>query len=117
VIATSLGEIASGGDTELDAQVLQQDRHEVGKHHDKQQGVAKFRAAGQVGRPVARVHVPDGDQKTGSGEGEQLSPERRRYRDDDASMNFSEGNLPGRSAPCDFRTRRFGLMKLIHNLS
>ena len=95
--------------------MLEHDRHEIGQHDDEQQLVAKLGATCQIGRPIARVHVTDRDQKTRSGEGEQLSPERRRYRDDDASMNFSERNLPGRSTPCDFRTRRFGLMKLIHN--
>ena len=74
MIAAGLREIASRGDAELDAQMLKQDRHEIGEHDDKQQRVAKFRAACQVGRPIAGVHVTDRDEKAGPGESEQLSP-------------------------------------------
>ena len=34
MIAAGLGQIAAGGDAELDAQVLEQDRHQVGDHDD-----------------------------------------------------------------------------------
>ena len=103
MIAAGLGEIASGGDAELDAQMLEQDRHEIGDHDDGQQRVAKLRAAGQIGRPVARIHVADGDEKAGPGEGQQLSPKRSRGRDDDAAMNFGERDLAGRSAAIRIR--------------
>ena len=37
MIAASLREIASGGHAQFDAQMLEQDRHEVGEHDDKQE--------------------------------------------------------------------------------
>ena len=41
---------------------LQQNRHQVGDQDHAQQRVAELRAAAEVGGPVARVHVADGDQ-------------------------------------------------------
>ena len=55
--------------------MLQQDRHQVGQHHDKQQRVTKLCPASQIGRPIARIHVTDCHQKTRAGESEHLSPE------------------------------------------
>ena len=54
---------------------LQQNRHQVGEHDDAEQRVAEARAAGEVGRPVARVHVADRDQVARAGEREELAPE------------------------------------------
>ena len=68
MIAAGLREIASGRDAELDAQMLEEDRHEIGDHDDAEQRVTKLRAARQVGRPIARVHVADRDEKTWAGE-------------------------------------------------
>ncbi len=70
MIATSLREIAARGDAELDAQMLKQDRHEIGEHDDKQKRVAKLGAARQVGCPISGVHVTDRDKKAGAREGE-----------------------------------------------
>ena len=56
---------------------LQQDRHQVGEQDDAEQRVAEPRAAGEVGGPVARVHVADGHQVARAGEREQLAPEPR----------------------------------------
>ena len=75
MIAAGLGEVATCGDAKLDAQMLEQDRHEIGNHDDHQQGVAKLRAASEVSRPVARVHVTYGHEETGAGERKKLSPE------------------------------------------
>ena len=77
VVAAGLGQVAAGDDAELERQRLQQDGHEVGEQDDRKQRVAEARAAGQVGGPVARVHVADRDQVAGPGEGEQLAPETR----------------------------------------
>ena len=59
--AAGLGKIAAGGDAKPRGQRLQQDRHQVGEQDDEKERVAKMRAAGEVGRPVARVHVADRD--------------------------------------------------------
>ena len=42
MIAAGLREITSGGDAELDAQMLEQDRHEIRDHDDRQQCVTKL---------------------------------------------------------------------------
>ena len=68
MIATGLGQVAASGNAQLDTQVLEQDRHEVRNHDDRKERVAKLRAARQVGRPVARIHVADRDQKSRAGE-------------------------------------------------
>jgi len=75
MIAAGLRQIAAGGDAEFGGEMLQQDRHEIGNHDDRQQRVTKLRAAREVGGPVAGVHVADGDEITGAGKREQLFPE------------------------------------------
>ena len=67
-VAAGLRQIAAGADAEPRAQRLQQDRHQVGQQRDGQQRVAELRAAGERGRPVARVHVADRDQIAGAEE-------------------------------------------------
>ena len=99
MIAASLGEIATRCDTKLDAKMLQQDRHQVRNEDDGEEGVTKLGAAGEIGRPVSRVHVADRDEKAGAGEGGQLSPKRGPMRDDDAAMNFGERNVAAASLP------------------
>ena len=53
-IAARLREIAAAGDAQPRGERLQQDRHQVRQHDDAEQRVAEPRAAGDVGRPVAR---------------------------------------------------------------
>ena len=81
VVAARLRQVAAGRDAEPERQRLQQDRHQVGEQDDAQQGVAEPRAAREVGGPVARVHVADGDQVSGAGEGQHLPPPRRLVRE------------------------------------
>ena len=69
---------------------LQQDRHQVGDHDDAQEGVAEPRAAGEVGRPIAGVHVADGDQVPRTGERKQLAPEAGALRDRDRAVDLSK---------------------------
>ncbi len=69
--AAGLREIAVGNDAKPGCECLQQDRHQVGDQNDRQQRVAKPRTTGEVGRPVARVHVADRDQIAGTGKGQQ----------------------------------------------
>ena len=68
--AAGLGQIAARDDAEARAQRLQQHRHGVGHHEHPQQPVAEVRAAIDVGRPVAGVHVADADEVGRAGEGQ-----------------------------------------------
>ena len=88
VIPTRLGQIAPSGDAQLDAQVLEENCHQVRNHDDRQKGVAKPRASSQIRSPVARVHVTDRDEKTGPRKREKLSPKRRGHRNHNAAVNF-----------------------------
>ena len=72
-VAAGLRQIAAGADAEPRAQRLQQDRHQVGQQRDGQQRVAELRAARERGRPVARVHVADGDQVARAEKGDAAS--------------------------------------------
>ena len=65
-IAAGLRQIAPRGDAEPGAQRLQDDRHDVGDERYEQQRVAEFRAAGERGRPIAGVHIADGDEIAGA---------------------------------------------------
>ena len=107
IIAAGLREIAPGGDAELDAQVLEQDGHQVRDQDDREKRVAKFRPAREVGGPVARIHVADGDEESGAGEGEQLAPKRGVLRDADAAVDFRQRGLASRPAPAGFGMRAF----------
>src|SRR6185437_7076418 len=75
VVAAGLREIATGDDAELGGEPLEQDRHHVRQQHDAEQRVAEARSAGEIGGPVARIHVADGDEITRAGEREELSEE------------------------------------------
>ena len=99
MIAAGLGKITSGSDAELDAEMLEQDRHEIRDHDDHQQRVAESCAAREIRGPIARIHVADRDKETGTGKCEQLSPKRSGHRNDDAAMDFRQRNVSGLSAP------------------
>ena len=58
--AAGLGQVQPGGDAELGAHRLDEHRHQVRHDDDPQQQVAERRAAGHVGREVARVDVGHG---------------------------------------------------------
>ena len=75
------------------AEMLEQDRHQVRDQDDRQQRVAELRAAGQVGRPVAGVHVADRDQKARAGERQHLAPGRRARRHRDGAMDLWQRGL------------------------
>ena len=92
VIAAGLGQVAAAGDPESKRERLQQDRHQVRQHDHAEQRVAELRAAREIGRPVARVHVADRDEIAGAGEGEQLAPEAP-GRDRDRPVDL--GETPG----------------------
>ncbi len=69
--AAGLREVAVGDDAEPRGERLQQDRHQVRQQDHRQQRVAELGSAREVGGPVARVHITDGDQIAGAEEGQQ----------------------------------------------
>ncbi len=56
------GQIVTGGKRQARHQHLKTQRQKGRRNDDHQQAVAKPAAAGDVGRPVARIDVADGDQ-------------------------------------------------------
>ena len=54
---------------------MEEDRHQVGEHDDEEEGVAVFGAAGEVGGPVAGIHVADGDEEAWTEKAEEAPPE------------------------------------------
>src|SRR6266853_5927995 len=99
MIATGLCEVPASCDAKLDAQMLKEDRHEIGEHHDKQKRVTKLRPASQIGCPIARIHVTNSHEKTRAGEGHQLAPKRGCYRNDNTAMDFRQRDMHRNSAP------------------
>ena len=81
VRAAGLGQVVARADAQAHGERLQQDRHQVRQHDHAEQRVAEPGAAGEVGGPVARVHVADRDEVARAGKREQLAPEARRRRD------------------------------------
>ena len=69
------------------------------------QRVAEARAAGEVGGPVAGVHVADGDEVAGAGEGEQLAPEAGAVRDGDRAVDLGQAARVRRQAPAAVRAQ------------
>ena len=80
MVAAGGGQIASRDYAQLDGECLQQNRHQVGEQDDGKKGVIVFRAAGQVGRPVAGVHVAHRHQVSGAGESQEFAKETGRFR-------------------------------------
>ena len=79
--AARLGQVVAGADAQPHGQRLQQDRHQVRQQDDAEQRVAEPGAAGEVGGPVAGIHVADGDEIARAREREQLAPEAGGHRD------------------------------------
>ena len=92
-VAAGLGEVALGGDAEFEREALEEDRHQVGEHDDEEQGVAVARAAGEVGGPVAGVHVADGDEEAGAGEAEDAAPEGAGVGEAHGAKSVGKGRL------------------------
>ena len=79
-VAARLRQVAAGGNAEPRRHRLQQDGHQVRDHDHAEQRVAVPRAAGDVGGPVARVHVADGHEVAGARERKHLAPEPGGHR-------------------------------------
>ena len=89
-LVAELRQIALGGHAQLEREALQQDGHQVGGHDDGEQRVAEARAAGDVGGPVAGVHVADRDQESGAEKAQQPPPVVRRAGEADRRMNLRQ---------------------------
>ena len=61
-----LGKAGARGDAQVRRVVLQDDQHDRGQRDDPQQRVAKLRAGGHVGGPVARIDKADGHEQPGA---------------------------------------------------
>ena len=69
---------------------MKEHRHQVAHEDDAEQRIAEFRAAAQVGGPIAWVHVTNGDEIAGAGEGENFAEPGGGGRDSDGAMGFRE---------------------------
>ena len=116
MIAARLREIAARDDAELGRKPLQQHRHQIRQQDHAQQPIAERGSAGEIGCPVARIHVADGNQVPGSRERQRLSPRRRARspapsdtpRPDSASDARVAIHLPSAWAPGASRAGIFG---------
>ena len=61
-----LGKAGARGDTQVCRVVLQHDEHDRGQRDDPQQRVAKLRAGGHIGGPIAWVDKADGHEQPGA---------------------------------------------------
>ena len=101
MVATGLRQVAPGHDAEPGAERLQQNRHHVRQHDDAEQRVAKLRAAREVRRPIAGIHVTDRDEIARTGKSQHFAPETEMLRHRDGAMDFLQagrgiGRMPAR---------------------
>lgn len=90
MLAAGLGQIAAGGDAELRGKRLEKHGHEVAEKNDTEKGVAEFRAAADVGGPVAGVHIADGNEIAGTGKSEHFANPGSRVRDGNSAMSLGQ---------------------------
>src|SRR6266550_2328328 len=83
--------VASGEDAKFRRESLQEHRHQIADQYDAEKRVAEFRAAAQVGSPVARVHVAHGYQIARPREGQNLAEPVRAGSDGNRAMGFGQG--------------------------
>src|SRR6476660_6670549 len=99
MVTTRLREIAPCSDAEFDAQMLKQDRHQIGNHDDAEKRVSESCASSQIGRPVSRIHIAHSDQKSRSGKCHELPPKGGRLWHKDGAVNLRQGNLTAGPSP------------------
>ena len=66
ITCRGLGKTGTRGDVQVFRVVLQHDEHNRRQRDDPQQRVAKLRARGHIGGPIARVDKADGDEQPGA---------------------------------------------------
>ena len=98
-VATCLRQIAFRHDAQLQREVLQQDRHQVGHQDHHQQRVAEQRAASEIGGPVAGIHVAHRHHGAGTGKRQQRAPETALRRHRHAGMHLGQRATTGCMAP------------------
>jgi len=98
-VAAGLRQVAAGRDPQPRAQRLQEDRHQVGEQRNGQQRVPELRSTRERGRPIARVHVADGDEIAGSEKGRELLPQRPLRPRGDRAEDFGERRLAPPPSP------------------
>ena len=98
-VPARLREIAATGDPEPGGERLKQDRHQVRRHDDAEKRVTVTRAPRQVGRPIAGIHVADGDKVAGAGKRKKLAPEARAAGDCNGTVDFGQADAGRRQAP------------------
>ena len=89
-LVAHLRQVALGGNSQLEREALQENRHQVRGHDDKEQRVAETRAAGDVGGPVAGVHVAHRDQESGTQKARKPPPVVRRAGNAHRRMNLRQ---------------------------
>ena len=109
-VAAGLRQVAARRKAEPRAQRLQQDRHQVGEQRDRKQRVAELGAAGERRRPVAGVHVADGDEVARAEEGEERRQPVPVHRD--RAPHLAQRGLAAGAAPA--RADRHGIRRLDH---
>jgi hypothetical protein len=114
MIMAGLREIAAAGDAKLHRQCLEHNGHEVGKHDDAEKGEVVFRSAGEVGRPIPRVHVANRHEKTRPGKGEQFAEKTSRGRNNKAAMNLGKTWPRRLRTPTGLRMEGVGISGISH---
>src|SRR5437773_10963336 len=100
MVTAGLGEIAACHDSQFDGQALQQNSHQIGQHDDGKLSVVIAGATGQIGCPIARIHVTYGDQKTRASEVKPLPKRAGGPRNVEAAVNFRKARGERLIAPC-----------------
>ncbi len=105
-----------GRDAKPRAQRLQDNRHDVRHQRDGEQRAAKLGAARERGRPVARVHIADGNEVTGPRRRQHAFPERAGRTRGNSAENFRKrgaGTAAAANRAADFP--RISLLALKHS--
>ena len=87
LFAAGLGQVALTGDAQLNGETLQQDGKQIRRHDNEEQGVAIAGAAGEIGGPVAGIHVADSDKKARTEKAQRATPHVGRIRDADRRVS------------------------------
>ena len=86
-IAAGLRQILARPDGKARTQRLEDNRHDIAEQCHRQQGIAELAAARERGRPIAGIHVADGNQIARPEEGCRPAPGRSGCRDLDRSVD------------------------------
>jgi hypothetical protein len=98
MFAAGLGEIAPRGDAEFRGERLKKHRHQIAEKDDAEKRIAEFGAAGDVGGPIAGVHVADGDEVAGASEGENFAEPGSGGGNGNCAVRFGERRKSGSRA-------------------